>query len=129
MAAGYKMAGHELDEQLQDFPELFDPRPEWPFDHMLDRLATPLDGDRELDVALVVGKERFGKPLRAWWRRRSRGPGKMGKAVRKITGGLGRGAELAATPVRAVVAAPVALIGAAGTRVYLATLGRVRRKS
>jgi hypothetical protein len=53
----------------------------------------------------------------------------MGKAVRKVTDGLSRSAELAATPVRAVVAAPVSLIGAAGTRVYLATLGRVRRKS
>jgi predicted acylesterase/phospholipase RssA len=129
MAAGYRMAGHELDEQLEDFPEVFDRRPEWPFDRMLERLATPLEDDRELEVALVVGKERFGKPLRAWWRRRSRGPGRMGKAVRKVTGGLGRGAELAATPVRAIVAAPVSLIGAAGTRVYLATLGRVRRKS
>ena len=127
MAAGYKMAGHELGEQLEDFPEVFDERPEWPFEHMLARLATPLESDRELEVALVVGKERFGKPLRAWWRRRSRGPGRMGKAVRKVTHGLGRGAELAATPVRAVVAAPVSLIGAAGTRVYLATLGHVRR--
>jgi len=128
MAAGYKMAGHELDKQLKDFPEVFGERPTWPFDRMLDRLAQPLPDDQELDVALVVGKERFGKPLRAWWRRRSRGPGRGRRALQGAADGIGRGARLGTLPVRAVVAAPVSLIGAAGTRVYLATLGRVRRR-
>jgi hypothetical protein len=38
-----------------------------------------------------------------------------------------RAGHLVALPVRAVVGVPVALVAAAATRAYLATVGRVRR--
>ena len=128
MAAGYQMAGRELEKALPDLPVAVDEPPDWIFAAMIPRLAGPLAADAELDVALGVADERFGKGFRAWWHRRSRGSARGGgflKAGKRVAGGAGR---VVAAPVRAVVAAPVAVIGAVGTRAYLETFGRLRRR-
>ncbi len=125
MAAGYKMASRELEQQLADYPQIIEHA--WPFDAMIKRLGSPLAADHELDVDLVVAKERFFKPVLRAMRRRSRGGGASGKALGTAKAGAGRAGHLVALPVRAAVGAPVALLAAAATRVYLATLGRGRR--
>jgi predicted acylesterase/phospholipase RssA len=127
MAAGYKMACHELDPALEDYPAPI--QADWPFDAMRARLERSLASDPELSVELPVAKERFGKPFRRFWRRRTSGNGSFGRVVRGSARAGAIGAYAVALPVWATVAVPLSAIGAGGTRLYLATIGKVRRNA
>ncbi len=136
MAAGYAMVKHELSAAL---PELSAGDPalegavEWPFASALERLAEP--ADHGLEDTLQAGHSRFFRRVVAWrLRRRRREKGRL-RALFDRTGlpKLPRTAAWVAkrgvlAPVRAVVSAPLALVGGLATRLSL-RIGRPRRGS
>jgi predicted acylesterase/phospholipase RssA len=123
MGAGYQMTACDLQEAL---PELArarrSPSSPWPFAELLPRLEH--DPDRRLWRALEPGRSLFFRRIGSWWRRRRRKPSSAtSRGVRAVR-------TVVVAPVRAVVSAPLALIGGAvagvGERVRRLLRGRRR---
>jgi predicted acylesterase/phospholipase RssA len=122
MAAGYRMTEHELPEALPELADtLIEPASPWPFAAMLPRLQSGDDG--RLWRSLEPGRSLFLRGFGSWRRRRRR---KRSSA----TGGVVRTARtVVIVPVRALVSAPLALVGGGVVGVHrgLRRLGRGRR--
>ncbi|MDX6623971.1 MAG: hypothetical protein QOE75_1903 [Solirubrobacterales bacterium] len=116
MAAGYRMAEREL---ATDLGELARPDPElvaaarWPFAPMLDRLGSA----NGLAAELRIGNALFFRRFRRWKQRLGKGaPGPLAA----LPGALGRGLRVGVLrPARWVAGAPLAVVGGAGSRLYL----------
>jgi predicted acylesterase/phospholipase RssA len=124
MAAGYTMARCELEDAIpgsSQRSEQADPL-RWPFDEMLDKLESDDEGLLE---TLHAGRARFLRPIVAWRDHRQEHPGAVarllaGKRMQRIERGARAVADKGVVkPVRTVLAAPVALVGALATRAAL----------
>ena len=110
MAAGYAMTRVELPRAMPDLPP---PDPElesavdWPFAATLARLD---EGANGLAGSLAPGRARFFRRLLA---RRLRRGGRPNGRLRRALGKTGAGAI---APVRWIVSAPLAAVGALATR-------------
>jgi predicted acylesterase/phospholipase RssA len=128
MAAGYEMTRVELAAGLG---EVSAPDPElerlaaWPFADVLAKLDRP-DSESGLATALRPGRARFFRWFAAWRLRRA--PSTVGAGDPPEQGPLQRlahGVGLAVvTPIRAIVGAPLALLGGLATRLVLTLRGR-----
>jgi predicted acylesterase/phospholipase RssA len=127
MAAGYKMARHEISVALPDLcaPDRVTPPGGWVFDGTVDGLKNKPDDD--LDTEIASGGSRFFRKFVGWRHRRAkRGPGWLrrhvpGGAVSKAEDAAGR---YVATPAKAALGSPFALAGAIATRLRLRLRGR-----
>jgi predicted acylesterase/phospholipase RssA len=124
MAAGYKMTAYELEQGLFDFPQP-EPAPQpatpWPFTEALASIARP-PAETGLDVELGAGKRRFLRGWHKWRARGGKGPLSKFWGSKPVAGA--RHATAQATrhvvlqPLRTVVSAPVAAVGAVATGVW-----------
>jgi predicted acylesterase/phospholipase RssA len=120
MAAGYRMATHELEGDLCDLvnPDADTQAAAWPFAPMLDRLDRP----NGLAAELRIGNARFLRRLRKLKQQLFGGsPGPL----MAIPGAVGRGVKVGVVgPARWVIGAPIALVGGTGAWLYQ-RVGRV----
>jgi predicted acylesterase/phospholipase RssA len=112
MAAGYRMAEHELGGALPELArgQRTAPAQPWPFADMLERIGSDPGG--RLARSLEPGHWRFFRHANAWRRRHRGGETPVGRVARGAAGAV-------AAPVRAIVSAPLALAGAIAARVRL----------
>jgi hypothetical protein len=124
MALGYVMSGVELQRLAASLPELASADPHlresvtWPFAHVVDRLRS---GDEALLQALLRGHSRFFRKIHAL-RQQLRGAASTGagdasgsQTASRAVRAVGRHAL---APTRRILAAPLAVVGGVGTKLY-----------
>jgi predicted acylesterase/phospholipase RssA len=127
MAAGYAMAGRELEQSLPELavadPELAK-TVEWSFKETLTAMRAPPPSD-ELADALAIGGARMFRRFKGWRARREREPkgaarAALGRTAAGAARAAARGAEtVVVSPLRKIVSAPLAVVGGLASRLYL----------